>query len=80
MPLFYFDYDDGEDAGIVTDTVGSELSDVQAAVDEASRTIFALAVDAIRGSRMNRLSIIVRDVSGDIILKVWLDYRVETTP
>lgn len=79
MPQFYFDYDDGEGAGIVMDNVGSELSDVQAAVDEASRTMAALAVDAIQGSRMNRLSIIARDVTGDIRLKLWLDYCVETT-
>lgn len=77
MPLFYFDYDDGKGSGLLLDRVGTELADIQAALDEASRAMAELAADALPGSQGNSLGIIVRDESGDTRMKVLLDYRVE---
>ena len=78
MPVFYFDYDDGQGRGPVLDQVGTELADIDAAIIEASHAMAEVAADAIPGSSARALGILVRDELGATRLRVSLDYRVET--
>ena len=76
MPLFYFDYDDGD--GAVRDQVGTELPDIEDALLEASHTMAELASDALPGSRSRIMGIVVRDELGATRLRLSLKYRVES--
>ena len=78
MPLFYFDYDNGDGEGPVHDQVGTELSDIEDAFLEASLTMAELAADALPGSRFCIMGIVVRDELGASRLRVSLKYRVES--
>jgi hypothetical protein len=78
MPLFYFDYDDGDGEGPVHDQVGTELPDIEDALLEASHTMAELAADALPGSRSRIMGIVVRDELGATRLRVSLKYRVES--
>lgn len=79
MPLFYFDFDDGQGRGPVRDAVGTELADMDAARLEASRTMAELAADALPGRHETLLAIVVRDALGVNRLRVSLNFRVENT-
>ena len=70
MPLFYFDYDDGDGEGPVHDQVGTELPDIEDALLEASHTMADLAADALPGSRSRIMGIVVRDELGATRLRV----------
>lgn len=76
MPLFYFDYDDGD--GAVRDQVGTELPNIGDALLEASHTMAELAADVLPGSRSRIMGIVVRDELGATRLRVSLKYRVES--
>jgi len=72
MPEYFFDFLDGHTA--ITDDVGSELIDDEAAQREASSALF----DLIRSTTLlgkRSLSISVRDTSGQLIYIAELDFR-----
>jgi len=77
LPLFYFDYDDGDGSGPVRDEIGTELADVDAAQLEASRTMAELAADVLPGHEDRLLAIVVRDARGALRIRVSIDFRVE---
>jgi len=79
MPVFYFDYDDGNGASATRDNVGTELADIDAAVVEASHTIAELAIDALPGSNQRLLAILVRDELGATRARISLNFRAEMT-
>ena len=79
MPLFYFDYDDGQGSGAARDSVGTDLSDLDAAVLEASQAIAELAADILPGNRERSLAIAVRDERGATRARVSLAFRTEIT-
>tara|TARA_R110002020_G_scaffold10961_18_gene41649 strand:+ start:3348 stop:3590 length:243 start_codon:yes stop_codon:yes gene_type:complete len=77
MPLFYFDYDNGEGSGLARDAVGSDLVDIGAAVLEASHTMAELAADALPGCHERLLAIVVRDDLGAAKARLSLAFRAE---
>ena len=76
MPRFFFDFHDGAD--IALDDEGSDLSDMQAARDEATETLLALAKDALppRG-QARELSVRVRGEQHQHLLTITLAYSEE---
>ena len=79
MPLFFFDFDDG--SGIVHDTVGTILPDLEAAKLEVSHALAEIASDMVPESTSRKLSLRVRDENDVIRLDAWLSYGVvETDP
>lgn len=77
MPIFYFDYDDGQGKGQIRDAVGTQLLDLDAARLEAARTITELAADTIPGHAQRRLDMVVRDQSGVSRLQLSLDFQMQ---
>lgn len=75
MPLFYFDYDDGEGNGQVRDDIGTDLASLQTARLEAARTITELAADTIPGHSERQLTMVVRDQSGASKLQLSLAFQ-----
>lgn len=47
MPLLYFDLNDDDGSGPVRNVIGTEVSDMDAARPEVSRTIAELAADTL---------------------------------
>lgn len=74
MPLFYFDYDDGEGSGQMRDNVGTELNSLAAARIEAAKTIVELAADTIPGHTNRQLIMVVRDEFGAGLLRLCLAF------
>jgi hypothetical protein len=75
MPRYYFDVHDGRI--LAEDEQGSELPDLTAAEQEATRAMADLAHDVLRnGSAPHEMSISVRDDEGRHVLSVSLIYPV----
>jgi hypothetical protein len=79
MPVFYFDYDNGEGLGAARDEIGADLVDVAAAVVEATQTLTELAADTLLGTAERLLAIMVRDEQGATKARVSLAFRAEMT-
>ena len=77
MPVFYFDYDNGDGFGAARDDVGTELADIEAALLEASQSMAELAADALPGSLERQLAILVRDERGATKARLSLAFRAE---
>ena len=77
MPVFYFDYDDGEGNGEFHDAVGTQLHDLAAARIEAARTFAELAADTIPGHNHCQLHMTVRDESGASKLRLTLAFQMQ---
>jgi hypothetical protein len=67
MAVYYFDLRDGD--GLVVDKEGLELRDIDAAQDEAARTLAGFAWDAarLRGGPSHQMAIEVRDAHGSVM-------------
>ncbi|WP_193335403.1 DUF6894 family protein [Devosia beringensis] len=79
MPVFYFDYDNGEGSGAARDEIGADLTDVASAIVEATQTLTELAADTLIGTAERLMAIMVRDELGATRARVSLAYRAETT-
>ena len=76
MQRYYFDFHDGVEVSL--DQEGTELSDMQAARDEATETLLSIAKDALPPSgKARELSIRVRDEQGKHLLAISLGYSEE---
>ena len=79
MPVFYFDYDNGDGLGPARDDTGTDLADIAAAVVEATQTLTELAADTLLGTTERLLAISVRDEQGATRACVSLAFRAELT-
>lgn len=71
MSLYFFDSDDGELA--LQDETGTDFSSVDAARDEAMRTLCELGCDHLRGPRSPRqITLSVRTPDGELMLHLSL--------
>jgi hypothetical protein len=75
MKRYYFDIRDGDK--LVADEEGMELPDVEAAQEEAARSLADLARDQARGQPSCHMAIEVRDYNGPV-LEVSFLWRVVT--
>jgi hypothetical protein len=76
MPRYFFDFHDGGDVSV--DGEGTELPDMQAARDEATESLLAIAKEALppRG-RARKLVMSVRAEDGEHLLAITLGYSEE---
>jgi hypothetical protein len=65
MKRYFFDISDGDE--LAADEDGMELPDVEAALEEAARSLADLARDRIRGQPYRRMAIEVRDIDGPVV-------------
>jgi Domain of unknown function (DUF6894) len=75
MPLFYFDVRDGQK--FTEDDYGLEFPNIEAARDEATRTLAEIAKDVLPGSTVREMAIEVRDEAKDPLLRTVLRFEVE---
>jgi hypothetical protein len=76
MPHYFFDTDDG--ATQFRDELGLELSDDQAARDEASRALAELALEYVPGGAPQKnLTMWVRDERGEPLLQLSMSFAVK---
>ena len=78
MPLFFFDYRDGET--FVRDEVGLEFASADAARAEATEGLAGLARDALPGSESRELAIEVSDSDRKPLFRVTLWFEVQPVP
>jgi hypothetical protein len=75
VPRFFFDIDDGQK--VISDLDGAEFPSVKAARREAAQALAEMAKDLLPNDGTERkMSIRVRDHSGQQMLHVTLDYTV----
>ena len=74
MPRYYFDIQD--DDLFTPDHDGAELDDIEAARDEAARTLGEIARDVLPGAHRRVLKVEVRDAAKESILQATLVYEV----
>ncbi|WP_128925600.1 DUF6894 family protein [Bradyrhizobium guangxiense] len=68
MPLYFFDFRDGED--LILDEEGLDLRDMMAVQREAARALAGLAADSMasfKDSQVHQMAIAVRDKSGPVM-------------
>jgi hypothetical protein len=67
MAVYYFDIRDGD--AFVVDEEGMDLRDVQAAQNEAARSLVGIAWDAMKSAegQAQQMAIEVRDVHGPVL-------------
>jgi hypothetical protein len=76
MPCYFFEIDNG--TRLERDGDGTELSDDQAATEEASRTIAQLAKDCIPGAPPQRnITTLVRGKDGTALLQLGLSFTIQ---
>jgi hypothetical protein len=75
MPLYYFDFRDGENFS--PDEDGLEFPGVDAARDQATKTLAEMAKDVLPGSTVRQLAIEVRDDGSNPILRTVLRFEIE---
>jgi hypothetical protein len=59
MPVFFFDV--LQDGKLSTDTEGSDLPDLDSAIEEAVKAMAEMSGDAIPGTRQRQLTMTIRD-------------------
>lgn len=68
MPLYFFDFRDGED--LILDEEGLDLREMMAVQREAARALAGLAADSMasfKDSQVHQMAIAVRDKSGPVM-------------
>ena len=73
MPHYFFDTRDDEK--FISDDIGVELPDVQAATKVAARSLAELALDVLPGSTARCLGVDVRDDQKRDVLSTELTYK-----
>jgi hypothetical protein len=74
MPLFYFDHRDGDH--FLRDDDGLEFDGVEAARDEAARSLAERARDVLPGVIRRVLAVEVRDETKELLLEARLVFEV----
>jgi hypothetical protein len=74
MPRYYFDLRDGDH--FLRDDVGVEFGGLEAARDEAARTLGEMARDVLPGAVRRVLTIAVRDGENEPLLEARLVFEV----
>jgi hypothetical protein len=76
MTRYFFDFHDGDEARF--DTEGTELPDMQAARDEATRTLLSLAKEEFPAhGRARELSVRIRSEEEGHLLAIAISYSEE---
>jgi hypothetical protein len=75
MPHYYFDFRDGEKFS--PDEDGLEFPGIEAARDQAAKTLAEVAKDVLPGSTVRQLAIEVRDSRSNPILRTSLRFEIE---
>ena len=78
MPQYFFDTRDDEK--FISDDIGVELPDVQAATKVAARSLAELALDVLPGTTTRRLGVDVRDDQKRDVLSTELTYKAVFRP
>ncbi len=74
MARYYFDVRDGE--VLTRDDEGLEFRGIDAASDEAARTLAEIACDVLPGAAHRVLAIEVRDETRELVLKAQLTFEI----
>jgi hypothetical protein len=76
MPRFFFDIHGGE--GFTPDRQGLELDDLEAAKDEAKKTLPEIVKDEMPDGDRRDFTVDVKNVAGQIVWRVTLSLVVES--
>jgi hypothetical protein len=76
MPRFFFDIHDGED--FTPDRVGLDLDDLEAAKEEAKKTLPEIVKDEMPDGDRRDFTVDVKDVAGQVVWRVTLSLVVES--
>ena len=74
MPRYYFDIQD--DDLFTPDHDGAELDDIEAARDEAARTLGEIARDVLPGALRRVLKVEIKDAAKELLLEARLVFEV----